>query len=161
VTFYNPENPAAQRSMKVGRDVAQQLKIELVERQVHTVSELRAALQALRPGEADAIFYVADAMVTSQMDAVIETARAKKLPTMFQEVSAVNQGGLAAYGTSYREAGRLSAKQVQRVLQGATPGDLPVEQLSRPSLAINLKTAKALGLTIPRSLLLRADEVIQ
>lgn len=161
VTFYNPENPAPLRSMKVGRDAARRLNVEIVEREVRSVEALRAGLAALRPNEADAFFHVGDAMVTSQVDAIIEAARAKKLPTMFQDPATVAQGGLAAYGISLRAAGRLSAKHVHRVLQGAAAGELPVEQILRPSLALNLKTAKALGLTIPRSLVLRADEVVQ
>ncbi len=136
-------------------------KVELVERPIRSAQELRSGLLALRPGEVDALFYVGDATVFSRIDVILETARARKLPTMFQEPSAVTLGGLAAYGSSYVVAGRLSAKQVQRVLQSAAPGDLPVEQLPRPTFSLNLKTAKALGLTIPRSVVLRADEVIQ
>jgi len=161
VAFYNPNNAAAQQSSKIGRDAARQLNVELVERHVASVEELRAGLRALRPGKADALFYVADAMVTSQTEMIIDTARAKRLPTMFQEPESVAKGALASYGLSYHTIGRSSAKHVQRVLLGANPGDVPVEQLDRLHFAINLKTAKALGLTIPQSVLLRADEVIQ
>ena len=161
VTFYNPDNPAAQQSVKIARDAARQLKLELIERPVASVEELRAGLRALRPGEADAFFYVSDAMVTSQAELIIESARAKRLATMFQERGAVAKGALAAYGESFYTIGRLSAKHVQRVLLGADPGDLPVEQIDRFHFVINLKTAKALGLTIPQSLLTRADEVIE
>jgi putative ABC transport system substrate-binding protein len=161
VVFYNPLNPAAQQAMKFGREGARHLKLELVERQVASVEELRTGLRALRPGEVDAFLYVADGMVASQTDAIIETARVKRLPTMFSEPASVARGALASYGLSYQAFGRLSAKHVQRVLLGANPGDLPVEQLDRLHFVINLKTAKALGLTIPPSVLARADEVIQ
>jgi putative tryptophan/tyrosine transport system substrate-binding protein len=161
VTFYSPDNPAAQQSVKIARDAARQLKVELVERLVTSVEELRAGLRALRPGEADAFLYVSDAMVASQAELIIESARAKRLPTMFQERGSVAAGALAAYGESFYTIGRLAAKHVQRVLLGADPGDLPVEQNDRLHFVINLKTAKALGLTIRQSLLLRADEVIQ
>ncbi len=80
---------------------------------------------------------------------------------MFTEQESVPKAGLASYGVSYYALGRLAAKYVQRILLGADPGDLPVEQLNRLYFVINLKTAKALGLTIPPSLLQRADEVIQ
>jgi putative ABC transport system substrate-binding protein len=100
-------------------------------------------------------------MVISQTALIIDTARAKKLPTMFTELESVAQGGLASYGVSYYAMGRLAAKFVQRVLLGANPGELPVEQVDRLCFAINLKAAKALGLTIPRSVLVQADEVIQ
>jgi putative ABC transport system substrate-binding protein len=161
VTFYSPDNPAAQQSVKIARNAARQLKVELVERPVASIEELRTGLRVLRPGEADAFFYVSDAMVASQAELIIESARAKRLATMFQERGAVAKGALAAYGESYYTIGRLSAKHVQRVLLGADPGNLPVEQVDRFHFVINLKTAKALGLTIPQSLLARADEVIE
>ncbi len=161
VTFYSPDNPAAQQSMKIARDAARQLKVEFIERPVASVGELRAGLRALRPGEADAFFFVSDAMVSSQEDLIIDTARAKRLPTMLAFEGSVAKGALASYGESYYALGRLSAKHVQRVLLGADPGDLPVEQLGRLRFVINLKTAKALGLTIPPSLLQRADQVIE
>ena len=161
VTFYSPDNPAAQRSMKIARDAARQLKLELVERPVASVEELRAGLRALRPGEADAFFFVGDAMVNSQEELIIDTARAKRLPTMLPYQGNVAKGALASYGESYYALGRLSAKHVQRVLLGANPGDLPVEQLDRIHFVINLKTAKALGITIPQSLLQRADQIIE
>jgi putative ABC transport system substrate-binding protein len=100
-------------------------------------------------------------MVISQAALVIDTTRAKKLPSMFAEQDSVATGGLVSYAVSYSALGRLAAKDVQRILLGANPGDLPVEQFDRLYLVINLKTAKALGLTIPPSLLQRADEVIE
>jgi putative tryptophan/tyrosine transport system substrate-binding protein len=157
---YRPDSPSAQESAKNARDAARQLKVELLERPVASVEELRAGLRALRPGEADAFLYVADAMVASQAELLIESARAKRLPTMFQDRWSVAKGALAAYGESYYTIGRLSAKSVQRVLLGANPGELPVEQVDRFHFVVNLKTAKALGLTIPQALLARADEVI-
>jgi putative tryptophan/tyrosine transport system substrate-binding protein len=161
VTFHSPENPAAQQSMKIARDAARQLKVELVERPVASVEEVRAGLHALRPGEADAFFFVSDAMVNSQADLIIDTARAKRLPTMLAYEGGVAKGALASYGESYYALGRLSAKHVHRVLLGAVPGALPVEQLDRLHFVINLKTARALGLTISPSLLQRADQVIE
>jgi putative tryptophan/tyrosine transport system substrate-binding protein len=83
VTFYRPDNPAAQQSVKIARDAAHHLKVELVERPVASVEALRAGLRALRPGDADALFQVADSMVMSQSQLVIDAARAKRLPTMF------------------------------------------------------------------------------
>ncbi len=161
VAFYRPDSPAAQQSVKAARDAARQLMLELVERPVASVGELRAGLRALRPGEVDALLYVSDAMVNSQAALIIDTARAKRLPTMFSSKENAATGALAAYGESYYTIGRLSSKHVQRVLLGANPGDLPVEQVDRLHFVINLNTAKALGLTIPQSVLARADEVIQ
>jgi putative ABC transport system substrate-binding protein len=161
VTYYNPENSAAQQAVKLAREAARQLKVELVEHRVASVEELRASLGALRPGEADAYLALSDAMLTSQAALVIETTTAKRIPTMFQDRQTVTQGGLASYGVDYYVVGRFSAKQVQRVLLGANPGDLPVVQLERIPFVVNVKTAKALGLTLPRSILERADEIIE
>ena len=161
VTFYNPQNPAAQEAVKLARDAARQLKVELVEHRVASVEQLRTVLGALRPGEADVYLHVSDSMMTSQVSLVVETAMAKRLATMFQDKQSVIQGGLASYGVDYYAAGRLSANRVQRVLLGANPGDLAVEQLDRLPFVVNAKTAKALGLTIPPSVLARADEIIR
>jgi putative ABC transport system substrate-binding protein len=161
VTFYSPENPAAQRSIIIARDAARRLNLELVERPVTSVADLRTALRGLRIGEMDAFCYVADAMVNSQSQLVIDTARVKRLPTMVSAPETVTMGALVAYGVSYHAFGGLSAKHVQRVLVGANPGELPVEQVDRLYFAINLKTAKALGVTVPPSVLARADEVIR
>jgi putative ABC transport system substrate-binding protein len=161
VTFYNASNPAAQRSVGLARQAARQLKIELVERPVKSIAELRSALAGLRPQEFDAYFQVSDAMVTSQIALVIETAAAKRLPTMVQERGIVTQGALAAYGESYHEIGRLSARFVQRILGGEAPSGMPVEQVDRIHFVVNLKTAKALGLAIPPSVLARVDEVVE
>jgi putative tryptophan/tyrosine transport system substrate-binding protein len=125
------------------------------------VEELGPSMKALKAQDADAYFYIADAMVLSQAQDIIDIARAKKLPTMFGEYSLVKQGALVAYGVSYYEVGRLSAKYVQRILTGTSPQSLPAESLSKVGLAVNAKTARELGVTIPQSLLLRADEVIQ
>lgn len=161
LTFYSPDNAAARRSVTLARDAARQLKVGLVERPVASVQELRAGLRALQPGEADAYFFVSDAMVNSQQELIIDTMRAKKLPIMMPYDGSVANGVLASYGESYYALGRLSAKPVHRVLLGAKAGDLPVEQLDKLHFVINLKTAKAIGLTIPQSVLLRADQVIE
>jgi len=158
--FYNPMNPT-QFSLRAVREAAQGLKIQLVERQVRSIDELHASLRALRPGEVDAIFYVGDATVSSQAQTTIVVANAKRLPTMYWEVGTVRMGALASYGVSYRTIGHQLATYVQRVLLGAKPGDLPVERIDRLHLALNLKTAKAIGVTIPKAVLDRADEIVQ
>jgi ABC-type uncharacterized transport system, periplasmic component len=160
VTFYNPNNPT-RYDVEGLHAAARGLKIQLVERQVGSVEELRAALRGLRPGDADAIFWLGDAMVSSQAEFIIEIGLTKKLPTMLQEETSVAMGALASYGVSFRSVGHLAARHVHRILLGARPADLPVERLDRLHLAINLKTAKAIGVTVPQAVLSRADEVIQ
>ncbi len=161
VTFYSPNNLSAQQGARFARAAAAQLKVELVERSVTSVEEFRAALAALRPGEVDAYFHVGDAMVTSQTDFIVETTNAKRLPAMFNYKDAVSKGALASYGESYYALGRMSAKHVQQVLLDADPATLPVEQSDRPQFVVNLKTARALGLRIPPSVLARADQIVE
>lgn len=158
--FYDLRNPLAAKVTQAQRDTARQLGLELVERPIDSVAALRTSLEGLRPGEADAIAYV-DSLVVSQTAMVIRVATAKRLPLMAPDRASVPQGALASYGVSYYAAGRLAAKQVARILHGAAPSDLPVEQMDRLHFAVNLKTAKAIGLAIPRSLLMQADEVIE
>ena len=159
--FYDPDNMAARESAKSIREAARQLHIELVERHVRSVEELRAGLQALKPGEVDALAHVSDAMLTSQTRLIVDIANAKRLLTISLNRNFATEGGLASYGVNFYAVGRQSAKYVQRVLSGTSPADLPVESVDRFELVINLKTAKAIGLTVPQSLLARADEVIQ
>ena len=109
----------------------------------------------------DAFFEVSDAQVALQNQLIIDTARVKRLPTMFKSQSSVIKGGLASYSVSRHEIGRLSAKYVQRILTGVKPKDLPVEGVDKIDLFINLKTAKQIGLTVPPTVLARAQKVIR
>jgi hypothetical protein len=100
-------------------------------RHVIPVEQLRAALDRLKTGEVDAYFYVGDVMVVSQAQLIVDTANAKRLPTMFHERGIVAKGALAGYGVNYREVGRSSAKHIQRVLTGTSPEDLPIENADK------------------------------
>jgi ABC-type uncharacterized transport system substrate-binding protein len=104
---------------------------------------------------------VSDPIASNEAQLIIDTARVKKLPTMFDVTSHVIKGGLASYNVSFHEMGRLSAKYVQRILAGVKPKDLPVEGVDKIDLIINLKTAKQIGVTIPQRVLGRADKVIR
>ena len=161
VTFYDPRNAAAIESSKLAREAARQMGIQLVERHVASVEELQAAVRALRAGAVDAVFEVSDALVVIQDQLIIDTARVKRLPTMFLNQISVIKGGLASYSVSRHEVGRVSAKYVERILAGVQPKDLPVEGIDKIDLVINLKTAKEIGLTVPPNVLARADRVIK
>jgi putative ABC transport system substrate-binding protein len=161
IIFYNPGDLIAPAAAKLAREEAGRLGLKFIERHVSSVEELRKVLQALKPGEAEAYFYVPDVMVVGQVQLIIDTAKAKKLATMFQERSPVAKGALASYGQNFYEIGRVSAKYVQRVLSGVQPRDLKVETIDDVELVINLQTAKALGLTIPPNVLARARKVIK
>src|SRR5262245_17936240 len=161
VTFYNPSNRMAMEAATLAREAARHFRVQLVERHATSVEELRRRLGAFKAGEADAYFYISDAMVLSQAKLVIDMAMSKRLPTMFSEQGLVAMGGLASYGQNFYEIGRLSAKYVQKVMTGSQPGDLRVEMVDKFELVLNLKTAKQIGLTIPPNVLARADKVIK
>jgi putative ABC transport system substrate-binding protein len=161
VTFYDPNNATAVESSKLAREEAQRINIKLVERHVKSIDELNAALDALKAGEFGAYLYMADAMVVSQSQRIVDSALAKKLPTMFHDQIIVVRGGLASYGQSYFEIGRRAAKYVQRVLKGVTPAEQRVETIDDVELAFNLATAKKIGVTIPPNVLVRANKVIR
>ena len=161
VSIYNPETQVAKESAQLAREEAKRLGLRFVERHVASVDELRSTMQGFKTSEADAFFYIPDAMVGSQVQLIIDTARVKKLATMFQDSGVVSRGALASYGQNYYELGRLSAKYVQKILSGAAPRDLRIETVDDVELAINLKTAKELGLTIPPNVLARANKVIR
>ena len=117
-----------------------------------------AGMARVRP---DALFMVSDALTTVNRKQVLEFAAAHRIPAMYEFSFLVQDGGLISYGAKLEEMFRRAASYVDRILKGAKPGDIPVEQPTRYYLFINLKTAKALGLTIPQTLLLRADQVIE
>jgi len=161
VTFYNPNNRSAVEAAALARQAGKQFGVHLVERYATSVEELRRRVGALKAKEADAYFYISDAMVTSQAQLLIDMATSKKLPTMFSEENLVAMGGLASYGQNFHETGRLSARYVQKIMTGAQPGDLRVEVVDKFELIINLKTAKQIGLTVPPNVLVRAQKVIR
>jgi len=161
VTFYDPHFRTGIESSKLAREAAQQQGVQLVERHFAGAEALRTAVHALKPGEVDAYLAIADPTASEQAQLIIETAKLKKLPTMFDFLSHVSKGGLASYAVSFHEMGRLSAKYVQRILAGVKPQDLPVEGMDKIELVINLKTANQIGLTIPPNVLARARRVIR
>ncbi len=161
ITIYNPKNRVSVEAAALARQAGKQFGVQLIERHATSVEELRQRIGALKAKEAGAYFYIADAMVTSQAQLIIDVATSKKLPTMFSEQNLVVMGGLASYGQNFHETGRLSAKYVQKVMTGSNPGDLRVEVVDRFELVINLKTAKQIGVTIPPNLLARAEKVIR
>ena len=145
----------------MARDEGKRIGIKLIESHVSSANDLQRELQKLKREDADAFFFIPDPLVGSQSQLIIDTTKAKKLPMVFQEQSMVANGALAAYGQNYREIGRLSAKYVQQVLNGASPKDMKIETVDSVELAINLQTAKQLGITIPPQLLARAKMVVK
>ena len=153
-----PGMEAAQ--VKDAEQAARVLKIETVLVEVQN-GDYEGAFSAMATERADALFVVSNPVLNRDRKRIIALAARHRLPAIYEWRESAEDGGLLAYGAKFRELNRRVAAYVDKILKGAKPGDLPVEQPTTFELVINLKTAKALGLTIPQSLLGRADEVIQ
>jgi putative ABC transport system substrate-binding protein len=140
---------------------AQALRVGIEPLGVSEPDDFDAALTAMNRTRPDALMMVTDALTNLNRQRVIDYAATHRIPAVYEYGYLVQAGGLMSYGGDMGENYKLAADYVSKVLKGAKPGDLPVEQPNRYFLVINLKTAKALGITIPQSLQLRADELIQ
>jgi putative ABC transport system substrate-binding protein len=156
------DSPAALLRSRESRLAAETLGISMQSVEVAAPFDFASAFAAIKQERAEALLVTAF-LATNRQDikAIVELAAKHRLPTLYDRREAVDAGGLMAYGPSLTDAYRRAAVLVDRILKGAKPADLPVEQPTKFELVINLKTAKALGLTIPPSLLLRADQVIE
>ena len=154
--------PDSDRAWKETQEAARLLKREVLSLQVHSAGEIEGAFQAATERHARALLVLATAVLDQEARQVVERAARHRLPTMYSFRNFyMGEGGLISYGLDLVDTWRRAAVFVDKILKGAPPADLPVEQPTKFELVINLKTAKALGLTIPQSLLVRADEVIQ
>jgi putative ABC transport system substrate-binding protein len=157
----NPSNPSNALLLKPTKAAAQSLGIELQVAEAPRPDKLESAFAAITTARASALIVLQDAMFFGQHPRVVAMAAASHLPTLFSEKQVVEAGGLMSYGPSIPSNFRRAALYVDKILRGANPADLPVEAPTMFELAINLKTAKALGLTVPDKLLSTADEVIE
>jgi putative tryptophan/tyrosine transport system substrate-binding protein len=154
----NPIHPGLQRSLEVA---ASAHGVELVVSEASTLDDLYAALQRLARGPVKIVLILQDTMFLNERKRIALFAMAQRLPTIFGFREGVEEGALISYGVNLRESWRRVASFVDEILRGAKPGDLPIEFPAKLELLINLITAKALELTIPPTLLTRADEVIE
>jgi ABC-type uncharacterized transport system substrate-binding protein len=139
---------------------ARALGIEVAPLPIHRAEDIAPAFDALK-AKADALYVVTNALTNSNRTRIITLALNARLPTIFSTRDLVQAGGLMSYGADYSAQFRHAAEYVDKILRGTKPGDLPVEQPTKFDLAINLTTAKALGLNIPPAFLANADEVIE
>jgi putative ABC transport system substrate-binding protein len=128
---------------------------------VQEAKDIDTAMVAMTEERPDALFMISDVLTMRHVGQVVAFAAQRKLPTLFEGSRPVVEGGLMSYGPNITDELRRAAYYVDRILKGAKPADLPIEQPTKFELVINLKTAKALGLTIPPSVLARADEIIE
>jgi putative ABC transport system substrate-binding protein len=157
----NPGNPPHVPYVRETERAASALGLVMRAFEVRRPADLRAAFAAMADWRADGLVTLTDGMLFSQRDRVVELALKSKLPAVYPEAEFVAAGGLSSYGPSLPDLFRRTASYVDKILKGAKPGDLPIEQPTKFELAINLKTAQALGLVISREFQLRADEVIE
>jgi putative ABC transport system substrate-binding protein len=159
--LWNAENPANGRFGPEMQAAARTLNIQLDMVDAGNLLKLDRAFAAISTSGARGLIVTPNPFFNTNRDRLFQFAASKRLPTIYFIRDFVDAGGLMSYGSSLVESFRRAATYVDKILKGANPADLPVEQPIKFELVINLKTAKALGLTIPPSLLARADELIQ
>jgi putative tryptophan/tyrosine transport system substrate-binding protein len=156
----NVEYPAAVQEMGEIQAAAGTLGLDVPTFEIRRAEDIAPAFEALK-GRAEALYVVGDALVLTHRVRINTLALAARLPTIFFLREYVEAGGLMSYGPNFPDLFRRAADYVDKILRGAKPGDIPVEQPTKFDLIINLTTAKALGLSIPESFLVRADGVIE
>ena len=157
----DPTDPATQRLTADIERVAPQLKVQLVKRHATTEADVTKIFASLKKGVVDGMVVISPKLITNFPALILRLSLERQIPLTSHRKALVEQGALFSYGPDFVAVGQDIAGYVDRILKGAKPADLPVQQVARLELVINLKTAKALGLTIPQSLLLRADQVIE
>jgi putative ABC transport system substrate-binding protein len=157
----NPTHPVAETFLRETQAAAQALGVTLQLFETREHQELEDALVRLEQDDAEALLVIPDPLFGFHRRRLVEFAAQRRWPSMFFNREYAAAGGLMAYGPNFPASFRRAAYYVDRILKGAKPADLPVEQPTKFELVINLTTAKALGITMPPSLLLLADEVIQ
>ena len=159
--LWNRANPYNAELLRDAEAAARTLGVQLQSLAVRGPDDYEEALRAASGGRAGALVTVEDPLAVTQRARIVDLAAKNRLPAMYFAREFVDAGGLMSYGPSFADMYHRAATYVDKILKGAKPAALPVEQPMRFELVVNLKTAKALGLTIPRSVLSMADEAIQ
>jgi putative ABC transport system substrate-binding protein len=157
--LWNPANPSGE--LREADAAAKVIGLRLLPVMAQTPGAIDEAFAAMTHQRVDAVLVVSDSMLISERERIAALAAKSRLPAVYGNRLHVEAGGLMGYGADFAYVARGIARYIDRILKGARPADLPVEQARKFELVINLKTANALGLTIPQSLLLRADQVIE
>jgi putative tryptophan/tyrosine transport system substrate-binding protein len=159
--LWNPANPAMVLEWQEAQAAARRLGVQVQSLEIRGPDEIAGAFAAAAREHAQALYFTAEALFSIHLPQILDFAATIRLPTSFHRRGFVEAGGLMSYAADSPDRYRRVAVYVDKILKGAKPGDLPVEQPMNFALVINLKTAKALGLTIPPSILFQADEVIR
>lgn len=159
--YHDANNKFSEENFLAAEKAAAKLGLQVADHPVKTGDELKNSLDQLQPQRNDAIFHVDDNLVESYAGYLLDTAKKLKMPTMFHEEIWAVKGSLASYGPDSTEVGRQAARLVDKLLKGAKPRDLPVQQVGKFDLVINLRTANVIGLDIAPGTLGKADRVIR
>lgn len=159
--LWNSANPASAPVQQRVLAGAPALGVQIVAREARTTEEIEPAIAALARERVGATFVMADGIYFSNRQRIVQLGSSHRMPMLFQQREYAELGGLMSYGQPLRESIRRAAAYVDKILKGAKPADLPIEQPTLYELVVNLRTAKALGITIPQSVLLRANRVIE
>ena len=158
--LYNPDYPVDQFGLKQFESACNKIAVHPIRSQARNANELAPAFQTLNQVRAQALVVTSRSMVDWRAK-IVEAAAKNQLPAIYARSVFVEQGGLISYGPDYLDVYRRTASYVDKIFKGARPGDLPIEQPDKYELAINLKTARALGIKVPDTILLRASKVIE
>jgi putative ABC transport system substrate-binding protein len=159
--LWNPGISAVTSEWQAVQKAASRLEVALDSHPVRSADQLSSALASIARKRPDALLIILDARLDSYRNVIVEFAAKHRLPTMMGRSEFAFAGGTMSYAPSIPELFRRAATYVDKILKGAKPADLPVELPMRIELVVNLKTAKALGITIPQSILVRTDRVIE
>jgi putative ABC transport system substrate-binding protein len=159
--FWRPEHAAHPPSIRNLQAAASALGLTLLPLEVRTDADIERAFAGMKLERAGALMLLGDPFITTHMKRIADLARQDRLPTSYTARIFIHAGGFMGYGANVPEMFRRAASYVDKILKGAKPGDLPIEHPTRLELTINLRTAKALGIAVPRSLRVRADEIIE
>jgi putative ABC transport system substrate-binding protein len=157
----NPNGSYHAQVLKHAQKGASALQMQLIAMDARDAGELDAALLGIQRGTADALMASPDVLFLSNKSKIAQAVAKARMPAIFPWPDNPEAGVLMAYGASTQEMGLLAASYVDRILKGAKPADLPIEQISKYELVINLRVARDLGLKVPQEVLLRADNVIR
>jgi putative ABC transport system substrate-binding protein len=157
----DPRNPATVISLRETETAAARSGIQLQSFEIRSDSEFDGAFSAISNADVDALVALPGLLLTDHAGQLTAFCLARNIPAVFYQSDFTRAGGLISYGQNFDDMLRRAAGYVDKILKGAKPADLPVEQPTKFELVINLKTAKALGLSVPQVLLARADEVIE
>jgi putative ABC transport system substrate-binding protein len=159
--LWNPQSASATLYWKESQQPARLLGIQLHSLEVRSPTELDKAFEAATTARAGALAILPDPVITTNLKRIVDFAAKTRLPSIYQSSDFADAGGLVTYGPDRADLFRRAAIYVDKILKGTKPGDLPVEQPTKFELVVNLKTAKALGLTMPPEIMVRATRVIE